>query len=185
MADQSKGFSIMEIEIGGVLIVVGIAAVFLLPPLIKLLQIPGDIIDAPGKALDLVKAAAKDTSSDAYSNAATSIPGLSSETLAKYVDNKMFTKFDNVPIRQTPHSNAPVIKYINNSGDSPGYVYSAAGEQLGTQNIVWFNIEDVPGGSPNGWIRLTDVTVPDSGISGIGCAKCSGNCIGCISSIIN
>lgn len=176
MAQENKSISLNDIEIGLILLGVTVGAIFLLPPLIKILQLPGEILDLPGKGLDLLKKAANDTSSDAYSNSDTTIPGVSSESLAKVIDKQIFSNFNNVPIRQTANSNAAVVKYIN-SGDSPGYVYSAVNESLGGKNITWIAIEDTPNGSQYGYVRLTDINI--DGQNSIGCINCNSNCNSC------
>ena len=173
-----------DIEIYLILGGVAIAAYFFLPPIFKLLALPGEIIDAPG---ELVKTLKNNQIQDATDTAAideaklsnqnTSIPGLSTDQLSAIVDQKAYAKFDNTPVRSSPHSNSSVLKYVN-TGDSVGVIYSAAGEQLGNKVIIWLWLTDIVGGAAIGWIRYTDVSIPDAGIS---CLSCSSKSVGCLS----
>ena len=173
-----------DIEIYLILGGVAIAAYFFLPPIFKLLALPGEIIDAPG---ELVKTLKNNQIQDATDTAAideaklsnqnTSIPGLSTDQLSAIVDQKAYAKFDNTPVRSSPHSNSSVLKYVN-TGDSVGVIYSAAGEQLGTKVNIWLWLTDIVGGAAIGWIRYTDVSIPDAGIS---CLSCSSKSVGCLS----
>ena len=173
-----------DIEIYLILGGVAIAAYFFLPPIFKLLALPGEIIDAPG---ELVKTLKNNQIQDATDTAAideaklsnqnTSIPGLSTDQLSAIVDQKAYAKFDNTPVRSSPHSDSSVLKYVN-TGDSVGVIYSAAGEQLGNKVIIWLWLTDIVGGAAIGWIRYTDVSIPDAGIS---CLSCSSKSVGCLS----
>lgn len=182
MADN---FTTDKVKAGVILAGVAVAAIFVLPPLFKLFGLVNDVAAAPGEALDLVRKAAKDTSSDVYSNSPTTIPGLSTDGLKQIIDKQIISAYDGVPIRTQPHSNAPVAKYIN-SGDANGYVYSAVNEKLGNKNIIWLSIEDLPNGSPNNYIRLDDTTLKDLGINfGVSGCSCNQNVSGIIRNVLN
>lgn len=173
-----------DIEIYLILGGVAIAAYFFLPPIFKLLALPGEIIDAPGELVKTLKDNQIQDATDTaaideakLSNQNTSIPGLSTDQLSAIVDQKAYAKFDNTPVRSSPHSNSSVLKYVN-TGDSVGVIYSAAGEQLGTKVNIWLWLTDIVGGAAIGWIRYTDVSIPAAGIS---CLSCSSKSVGCLS----
>lgn len=183
-----------DIEIYLILGGIGIAAYFLLPPIFKLLSIPGAIVDAPGQLIDKVKQntanAAKEAADILAAKKAgqtTTIPGITTDQLSQWVDQEVFIKYDNTPIRSNAKSNASIVKYLN-TGDSAGFVYSAGNEVLGGKNKTWLWLCDAPGSENTiGWIPLTDVKIPGAGI---GCASCNNNVSGCgecktINSIVN
>ena len=165
-----------DIEIYLILGGIGIAAYYLLPPIIKLLQIPSDILNAPSAALDILKNNQKASASDTanieaakLANQKTSIPNVSTDQLSQWVDEIALGKYDSTPIRSNAKSNASVVKYIN-TDQSAGYVYSAANESLAGKNITWIWLSDTIGGDPFGWIRLDDIKIPSAGI---GCTSCN------------
>jgi len=153
--------SISEIETGVIFLGLAIAAIYLLPPIIQLLKVPGEILNAPGEVIDKLKANNQAPDNVPAKNEITSLPGISVDTLSSWLDNPVTAKFDGVPIRISANSNAAIIKYIN-TGDIPGLVYSAANENLGNKNITWLNLEDTVNGNPYGWIRLQDVSTTNS-----------------------
>lgn len=159
----------MYLLLGGI----GILAYYLLPPIFKLLSIPGEIIDAPGKAIEVLKTNQKKSAKDAaaieaarLANQKTSIPGVSTDTLAMWIDNPVYGKFSNTPIRTAGKSNAAVYKYVS-TGEKIGYVYSAVNEVLSGKNKTWLWISNTPGSDPFGYIPLSQVTIPDAGINGM------------------
>ena len=165
-------------------VAVTLAGVYLLPPLISILKLPGEIIDAPGKVLDKIKEGKKQNDIDSeklrlfdLENKKLSVPGMTTDDLKKIIDKKVIAKFGNVPVRSSAHSNATVLKYIP-VNSSAGYVWSAANEKLGSKNIIWFYLSATPGGDPFGWIRMDDVNV-STGVNGIGCDSCIKQSIGC------
>lgn len=176
---KKREITMNDIQLWGIVIGVGVVAIFILPPLIKLLQIPGEIIDAPGKVVDFLKNSAQKQPLPPAKDQKTTIPGMSEDTLQKISDQKIVVKYNNVPVRSAAKSNASVIKYVN-SGSSPGLVFSAANEVIGNKNITWLWIEDVPAGEPYGWIRMDDTTFADS----ISCLKCEQNING-FNTIVN
>jgi hypothetical protein len=152
---------------------IGILAYYILPPLMKILSIPGAIVNAPGEAIEVLKTNQKSSAKETadiekakLANQKTSLPGISTDTLANWIDEKAVAKFSNTPIRTAPKSNATVLKYVN-AGNVLGYIYSATNEVLAGKNKTWIWISDYPGSEPFGYIPYTDITIPSKGINGI------------------
>ncbi len=181
MAADNKGYTTQEIQTGLIILGVGIAAIFLLPPIIKILKLPGEILDIPGDVVDTLKTAGQKTDSGAYVKTNTNIPGVSTDALSQIINEPIIVKYNNTPIRKTANSNAAVLKYLN-TGDTAGYVYSAVGEKLGNTVKIWISIEDKPDGNDYGWIALKDTNFVNAAGT-IGCLNCGGNCNSCSKNI--
>lgn len=180
MAEKKHALDVSpNVMMNGALLVGGAIALYLAWPTLRnlfktaenLTDIPNAILEAPRKALDTLRKSAKDSSVPSSANQLTTVPGVSLDTLMKYVDKPVYAKADKVAMRKSAHSNAALVKDLKR-GEKAGVVYSVVNETLKDRNKAWLAIADAPYGSVFAFVPMDSVTTDKGAITGIGC-KCS------------